>query len=192
MRHGPVYRETPLSGCYVIESRVHADERGLFLEAFRQGAEGSPVADVSFVQGNVSVSRAGVLRGLHLQWPHAQGKLVSVLKGSAWDVAVDVRQGSPTFGQWSAVTLDASNRRQFWIPGGFAHGFVALEDETIFSYFCDETYHPECELGIDPFDPHLAIDWPIRGVTMSSRDANAPMLRDIPVESLPKFPVPAA
>lgn len=179
--------ETDLPGCIVVEPRVFADDRGVFFETFNASRAAEFPFAMNFLQGNVSVSKSGTLRGLHLQSPHAQGKLVSVLRGAAWDVAVDVRVGSPTFGRWTAVVLNAESHRQFWIPRGFAHGFVALEDDTVFSYFCDETYHPESEIGIHPLDPALEINWPIKEVLLSPKDGKSPNLADIAPGKLPQY-----
>jgi len=128
-----------------------------------------------------------VLRGLHYQWPKPQGKLVSVLRGEVWDVAVDMRRGSPTFGQWTAAILSAENKRHFWIPEGFAHGFVSLADDTLFTYLCTETYDAAGDANIRWDDPDLAIDWPVSGPALSPKDAVAPFLKDIPLDRLPVF-----
>jgi dTDP-4-dehydrorhamnose 3,5-epimerase len=139
------------------------------------------------VQGNVSRSAQGVLRGLHYQWPRPQGKLVSVLEGEVWDVAVDIRHGSPTFGQWTGVVLSADNKRHFWIPEGFAHGFVALSEQALFTYLCTETYDRDADAGIRWDDPRLAIDWPVSAPSLSDKDARLPLLADIAPERLPPY-----
>ena len=164
----------------LLEPRVFPDERGAFFESYnaRAFAEATGL-DVAFVQDNHSVSRKGVLRGLHHQLPpHAQGKLVRVIRGAAYDVAVDIRPGSPSFGKWVAETLTADNRRQLWIPAGFAHGFLALEDGTEFLYKTTDFYDKASERTIRWDDPALGIDWPLRDVLVSPKDAAAPLLAD--------------
>src|SRR3546814_13346947 len=139
--------ETRLSGCLLIEPNVVGDDRGFFYESFNRDKLVAIVLPPHFVQGNVSRSVRGVLRGLHYQWPKPQGKLVSVLDGEVWDVAVDVRRGSPTFGQWTAVVLSADNKRHFWIPHGFAPGFVTLSETALFNYVFTDTSHREAAPG---------------------------------------------
>jgi len=170
----------------VLEPRVFRDERGSFRETWH-AERYLDVTRLPFVQDNVSVSRSGVLRGLHLQQPHAQGKLVTVLAGAAYDVAVDVRRGSPTFGRWVAEGLSQENGRQLWIPAGFAHGFQALTDGTILSYKCTDVYHPECERTVLWSDSALAIPWPIARAIVAPKDVGAPTLDRIPAEHLPAF-----
>jgi dTDP-4-dehydrorhamnose 3,5-epimerase len=177
---------TALPDVLVIEPRVFRDERGAFRETWHV-EEYSPVTSVRFVQDNVSVSRHGVVRGLHLQHPYGQGKLVTVLAGVAYDVAVDVRRGSPTFGHWVAEELSEENGRQLWIPPGFAHGFQALADQTILSYKCTEVYHPECERTVLWSDPLIGIEWWGGGAIVAPKDAAAPKLADVPAEHLPSF-----
>lgn len=179
--------ETGLPGCFVVEPQVFDDERGCFYESFNLDRMDGPGAQPRFVQGNVSVSRRGVLRGLHFQWPKPQGKYVSVVEGEAWDVAVDVRRGSPTFGRWAAVLLSAGNRRQLWIPEGFAHGFVALEERTVLSYLCTDTYDRSAEAAIRWNDARLAIDWPVADPILSAKDARAPFLDQLDPERLPPY-----
>ena len=140
------------------------------------------------MQHNVSRSQQGVLRGLHYQWPdNAQGKLVSVLEGEVYDVAVDIRRGSPTFGKWTAVVLSAENKRQMWIPAGFAHGFVVLSEMATFTYLCTAPYDRASDRSLRWDDPALAIDWPLENVSLSPKDALAPLLAEIPPEHLPAF-----
>lgn len=179
--------ETSLPGCLVIEPRVLEDERGSFFESFNCDRLAEHGLYPRFAQGNVSASTRGVLRGLHYQWPNPQGKYLSVLEGEAWDVAVDIRRGSPTFGRWTAVVLSAENRRHFWIPEGFAHGFVALSERAVFTYLCTATYDPAADANIRWDDPDLAIDWPVSDPQLSPKDARAPFLRDVPQERLPDF-----
>jgi dTDP-4-dehydrorhamnose 3,5-epimerase len=179
--------ETGLPGCVVLEPQVFGDDRGFFYESFNRDKLVAIGLPSGFVQGNVSRSARGVLRGLHYQWPKPQGKLVSVLDGEVWDVAVDVRRGSPTFGQWTAVVLSAGNRRHFWIPEGFAHGFVTLSDTALFNYVCTDTYDREADAGMRWNDADLAIDWPVASPLLSDKDAKLPFLADIAPERLPPY-----
>ena len=180
--------ETDLPGCVVLEPQVFGDERGYFFESFNLDKLAHHGIEPRFVQGNVSRSRRGVLRGLHYQWPGPQGKYVSVIEGEVWDVAVDIRHGSPTFGHWTAVVLSAENKRHLWIPEGFAHGFVALSEHAVFTYLCTATYDPKADAAIRWDDPSLAIDWPVAVPELSAKDAAAPLLADVPVERLPVYP----
>jgi dTDP-4-dehydrorhamnose 3,5-epimerase len=179
--------ETDLPGCKVLEPQVHGDERGWFYEAFNLDRFAQVGIDVRFAQGNVSRSIRGVLRGLHYQWRKPQGKLVSLLEGEAWDVAVDIRRSSPTFGRWTAVLLSAENKRHFWIPEGFAHGFAVLSEHATFTYLCTRTYDREADAGIRWNDARLAIDWPIAEPLLSPKDAQAPFLDEVPEERLPVY-----
>lgn len=172
---------TEISGLVIIEPKVFGDHRGYFFESFSQRDFDASVREVRFVQDNESKSSYGVLRGLHFQKPpHAQSKLVRVVKGRVLDVAVDIRRGSPTFGKHVAVELSDENHRQFFIPRGFAHGFVVLSEEVIFQYKCDDFYAPECEGAIAWDDPALGIDWgiPAEDVILSEKDRNHPRLKD--------------
>jgi dTDP-4-dehydrorhamnose 3,5-epimerase len=180
--------ETGLPGCLVIEPQVFGDDRGYFFESFNNDKLASHGLRPVFVQGNVSSSCRGVLRGLHYQWPKPQGKYVSVVEGEVWDVAVDIRRGSPDFGRWAAVHLSADNKRHFWIPEGFAHGFVTLSERAVFSYLCTETYDRDADAGIRWDDPKLAIDWPVSTPLLSDKDARAPLLGDVSDERLPVYP----
>jgi len=175
---------TALPEVLLLEPRVFRDERGSFRESWHV-EHYRAVTALPFVQDNVSASRRGVVRGLHFQQPHAQGKLVSVPAGAAFDVVVDVRRGSPTFGRWVAEELSQENGRQLWIPPGFAHGFQALADETVFLYKCTDVYHPECERTILWSDPVLAIPWPVGEAIVAAKDAVAPRLDRMPAEHLP-------
>lgn len=153
---------TELSGVVIIEPKLFEDERGYFFESFREDIFQNAVAPIHFVQDNESCSQRGVVRGIHFQVPpKAQAKLVRVVQGEVIDVAVDLRQKSPTYGKFVAVRLSAGNKRQFFLPEGFGHGFVALSPQAIFQYRCSNYYAPECEGGIDAFDPDLGIDWGI-------------------------------
>jgi dTDP-4-dehydrorhamnose 3,5-epimerase len=180
--------ETQLPGCMVIEPAVHGDARGFFYEGWnaeRFAPHGLPSA---FVQHNVSRSQHGVLRGLHYQWPNnVQGKLVSVLEGEVYDVAVDIRRGSPTFAQHAAVLLSAENKRHFWIPEGFAHGFLVLSETALFTYLCTANYDRESDHSLRWDDPQLAIDWPLANVSLSGKDAAAPLLAEMADIDLPEY-----
>ena len=172
---------TEIPGVVIIEPRVFEDARGYFFESFSKRDFDAQVREVRFVQDNESKSSYGVLRGLHFQKPpHAQSKLVRVVKGAVLDVAVDIRKGSPTFGKHVAVELSEHNHRQFFIPRGFAHGFVVLTDEVIFQYKCDNFYAPHSEGAIAWNDPDLNIDWkvPADKVLLSAKDMNHPCLKD--------------
>ncbi len=179
--------ETSLPGCVVIEPAVFGDERGFFFETWNADRYGQLGLPDKFVQSNVSSSARGVLRGLHYQWPKSQGKLLSVLEGEVYDVAVDIRRGSPTFGHWDAVILSAENKRQFWIPEGFAHGFAVLSERAIFSYLCTAQYDKFADASIRWNDADIAIDWPIDAPLLSDKDAVAPFLKDVAPERLPVF-----
>jgi len=179
--------ETRLPGCVVIEPAVFGDERGFFFEGWNAARFGQLGLPDRFVQSNVSSSSKGVLRGLHYQWPRPQGKLVSVLEGEVYDVAVDIRRGSPTFGQWEAVVLSAQNKRQYWIPEGFAHGFAVLSDTALFHYLCTDVYVKEADAGVRWNDADIAVDWPVGAPTLSPKDEHAPFLKDIAEERLPVF-----
>jgi dTDP-4-dehydrorhamnose 3,5-epimerase len=175
-------KETPtaLPEVLILEPKVFGDERGFFLESFNQQAFDAAVGHhVDFVQDNHSRSQRGVLRGLHYQLPpHAQGKLVRVVAGAVFDVAVDMRQGSPTFGRWTGTQLSAENQRQLWIPPGFAHGFLVLSDSADFLYKTSGYYAPQAEAAVRWDDPELAIEWPLgdRVPQLSAKDAAAPLL----------------
>lgn len=167
--------ETPLPGVLVIEPKVFGDERGFFVETW-QAERYAGLGIPPFVQDNLSKSAKGVLRGLHYQDPEAQGKLVQVLEGEVFDVAVDIRQGSPTFGQWHGVTLSAANKLQFWVPAGFAHGFMVTSETALFQYKCTALYRPEYDHSLRWDDPDLAITWPDGVPVLSEKDATAPTL----------------
>ena len=179
--------QTDLPGVLLLEPAVHADARGSFFESWNRKTLREAGVDVAFVQGNVSESRRGVLRGLHDQWPNPQGKLVSVLEGEVYDVAVDIRRGSPTFGRWTAAILSAANHRQLWIPEGFAHGFVALSERAVFAYQCTAFYDRAGDAGLRWNDAKLAIDWPVAQPLLSDKDAAAPFLDEIGPDRLPEF-----
>jgi len=171
----------------VVAPAVYRDGRGFFLETWH----GPRYAEVGlggpWVQDNVSRSERGVLRGLHIQNPHAQGKLVSVLQGRVYDVAVDLRLGSPTFRAWVGVELDDRSMRQLWVPPGFAHGFVVLSEEALFAYKCTDVYVREAEFGVRWDDPDLGIDWPIESPVLSEKDAALPLLGQVPADRLVRY-----
>ena len=177
--------ETKLPGAVVLEPAVFGDARGFFFETWNAARFGQHGLPTSFVQSNVSSSAKGVLRGLHYQWPRPQGKLVSVLQGEVFDVAVDIRRGSPMFGQWEGVLLSAENKRQFWIPEGFAHGFAVLSETALFSYLCTDVYVKEADAGVRWDDPQIGVEWPVKAPLLSDKDAHAPLLADIPEDRLP-------
>lgn len=179
--------DTRLPGVCVIEPVVHGDDRGYFFESFHADKYHALGIGARFVQSNVSRSVRGVLRGLHYQWPNPQGKLVSVLDGEVYDVAVDIRRGSPTFGQWAAAMLTAANHRQLWIPEGFAHGFCVVSDGATFMYQCTALYDAAADAGVRWNDAAIAIDWPVAAPQLSAKDETSPLLADIPAERLPAY-----
>jgi len=179
--------ETKLPGVVIVEPKVFLDARGFFLETWQKSRYEVIGISEQFVQDNVSFSTRGVLRGIHYQNPHAQGKLIAVVQGEVFDVAVDIRVGSPTFGQWAGVLLSGENHRQLWIPPGFAHGFCVVSETVYFSYKCTDVYTPAAEGGISWNDPDIGIEWPIADVELSAKDKEYPRLRDIPTEYLPKI-----
>ncbi|MBR2205736.1 MAG: dTDP-4-dehydrorhamnose 3,5-epimerase [Prevotella sp.] len=178
------YKETKIKGVFIIEPKVFQDARGYFMEAWKQAEFDEHVGRTVFIQDNESKSSFGVLRGLHYQKGDAsQAKLVRVIKGKVLDVAVDIRKSSPTFGQHVMVELSEENKRQFFIPRGFAHGFLVLSDEAIFTYKVDNPYAPQCEAGIRWNDPDVGIEWPIdpAQVLTSEKDLKQPLLKDAEV-----------
>ncbi|GLQ93006.1 dTDP-4-dehydrorhamnose 3,5-epimerase [Dyella acidisoli] len=179
--------QTSLPGVLVIEPQVFEDPRGFFYESYNEAKYAKLGINTNFVQTNVSRSSKGVLRGLHYQWPNPQGKLVSVLEGEVYDVAVDIRRGSPTFGQWTSAMLTAGNRRHMWIPAGFAHGFCVLSDFATFTYQCTTLYDPAADAAICWNDAAIGIDWPIGEPLISAKDAKAPLLADVLADCLPPF-----
>ncbi|UPG95346.1 dTDP-4-dehydrorhamnose 3,5-epimerase [Luteibacter aegosomatissinici] len=178
---------TTLPGCIVIEPQVFGDSRGFFYESYNEAKYKAAGIDRTFVQSNVSRSARGVLRGLHFQWPNPQGKLVSVVEGEVYDVAVDIRRGSPTFGEWTGVMLTAENHRHFWIPEGFAHGFCVVSEHATFSYQCTALYDAKADGSVRWDDPAIGIDWPLSSPLLSEKDTKAPLLADMPDERLPEF-----
>ena len=178
---------TVIPGVVIIEPDVFGDNRGFFMETWRQERYAELGLKGPFVQDNLSFSTKGVLRGLHYQHPHAQGKLVSVVQGEVFDVAVDIRYGSPTFGKWAGVTLSGENHKQFWVPQGFAHGFCVLSETAYYTYKCTEVYTPSAEGGIAWNDPDIGIEWPITATSFSEKDTVYPRLQDVPTDRLPMF-----
>ena len=169
-----------LKGCVIIEPRVFGDDRGFFLETFQAARYKQEAGiDLPFVQDNHSRSARGVLRGLHFQKTKPQGKLVRVVSGEVYDVAVDIRKGSGTFGEWEGVILSEDNKKQFWVPPGFAHGFVVLSDTADFEYKCTDYYDPSDEGSILWSDPDLDIPWPIANPVLSTKDESAKRLIDL-------------
>ncbi|MGA2171720.1 MAG: dTDP-4-dehydrorhamnose 3,5-epimerase [Sedimentisphaerales bacterium] len=176
-----------LAEVLIIEPDVFDDERGWFLETFSDSRYKQAGIKLPFVQDNVSFSAKNILRGLHFQYPHSQGKLVQVLSGEVFDVAVDIRVGSPAFGLWVGETLSASSHKQIYIPPGFAHGFCVLSDAALFSYKCTDYYSPADETGIIFNDQDLNIAWPVASPVVLKKDAGFPRLKDIPRNKLPQF-----
>lgn len=172
--------ETGLPGVRLIELDVYGDDRGSFAEVWNVRDYGAHGLNATFVQDNLSRSREGVLRGLHFQNPRPQAKLVSVLRGAVYDVVVDVRDGSDTFGEWEGHALSAENARQLYVPEGYAHGFVVTSGEVLFHYKCTDFYHPEADRTIRWDDPRLDIDWPVEDPILSEKDAAAPLLDEMP------------
>jgi len=178
--------KTKLPGVLKITPDVFEDQRGFFFESFRAERYQEHGIPAHFAQDSVSQSRHGVLRGLHFQWPAAQGKLVYVLEGEVFDVAVDVRPDSKTFRQWEGQRLSAANRAQLWIPPGYAHGFCVLSETALFAYKCTTPYDAKSEQAIRWDDPDLRIDWPLHAPMLSHKDVAAPRLRDIDPKRLPR------
>ena len=179
---------TNLPGVVVIEPRIFRDDRGYFLETWSRAASEKHGLPAGYAQDNLSCSAPGVLRGLHYQFPTGQGKLVGVVRGRVWDVAVDIRVGSPTFGQFFGETLDSESGRQLYIPPGFAHGFQVIGDEpALFAYKCTTGYDPTGQCSIRWDDPDLAIPWPVPGTNLSPADRDAPQLRDVARDRLPAY-----
>ena len=171
-----------IEGLAIIEPEVHKDNRGYFVETYNQKDMEEAGLDLNFVQDNQSMSTRGVLRGLHRQINYPQGKLVRVIKGEVFDVAVDLREGSETYGQWHGEIISSENMKQFYIPIGFAHGFLVLSDEAEFCYKVTDFYHPGDELGIKWDDPDIGVEWPIPDdmeIVLSDKDKNLPFLKDI-------------
>lgn len=179
--------KTSLPGVLLIEPRVFADARGFFLETWHHERYREFGLPFKFVQDNLSYSSHATLRGLHFQYPHAQGKLVYVVQGTVVDVAVDIRVGSPTFGRWYGVELSGENKRQLYVPEGCAHGFCVTSEHAIVVYKCTDVYTPAAEGGVLWSDPDLAINWPVHTPTLSDKDRRYPPLGEIPTDRLPHY-----
>jgi dTDP-4-dehydrorhamnose 3,5-epimerase len=179
--------ETELQGVLIIEPSVYEDARGFFLETYHQNRYREFGILPDFVQDNLSFSRKYALRGLHYQHPHDQAKLVQVAKGTVFDVVVDIRLGSPTFGKWSGTYLSGEESRQIFIPEGFAHGFCVISEYAVFLYKCSDFYARECERGILWSDPDLNIKWPVENALLSEKDMKLPRLKDLANDMLPVY-----
>ncbi len=174
--------KTPVAGLVIVEPEVHADARGYFMESYNRREFRAAGIDVDFVQDNQARSVRGTLRGLHFQKTHPQAKLVRVLSGRVFDAAVDLRESSPTFGRWHGITLDEESHRQFFVPAGFAHGYLVLSDTAVFAYKCSDFYHPEDEGGLRWDDPDVGIQWPLEGIAkplLSEKDRRMPAFKDL-------------
>lgn len=174
--------ETKIKDLYIIEPKVFGDDRGYFMEIYSKKDFFDAGLTMEFVQDNESKSRKGVLRGLHFQTKHTQGKLVRTTQGAVYDVAVDLRKGSPTYGQWEGILLTAENKKQFYVPEGFAHGFLVVSEEAVFNYKCTDFYAPEYDGGVLWNDPDIGIEWPLDGieeVLLSEKDKNQKTLKEL-------------
>ena len=174
-----------IQGPKIIEPDFYPDARGFFCETYNQKRYAENGIHAQFVQDNLSSSKRGALRGLHFQFPHAQAKLVQVIQGEVLDVIVDIRRKSLTFGKWAGVTLSVENKRQFYVPEGFAHGYCVLSETALFTYKCSDFYAPDCEKGILWCDPDINIDWPIENPILSDKDQLYPCLKDVDRKLLP-------
>lgn len=184
------FNETKIDGVYIIEPKVFGDNRGYFMESYNKEHFEEAGLNMTFVQDNESKSSKGVLRGLHFQKRYSQGKLVRVTKGEVFDVAVDLRIGSPTYGHWEGVILNDENKKQFYIPEGFAHGFLVLSDEAVFNYKCTNFYSPEYDGGVMWNDPEINIEWPlyrIENILLSEKDKVHPNLKDLDLREYEDF-----
>ena len=177
-----------IPGLLLIELKRFGDARGWFSETWQAPRYREAGIGEDFVQDNMALSGKGVLRGLHAQQPHPQGKLVQVIKGTVFDVAVDLRVGSPTFGQWEGVELSGDSPKQFYVPPGFGHGYYVMSEEALFAYKCTDLYHPETELSVRWDDPEIGIEWPLDGEPLlSEKDADAPLLSEVSEQRLMQF-----
>lgn len=184
------FNKTKIDGVYIVEPKVFGDNRGYFMETYNKEHFAEAGLNMTFVQDNESKSNKGVLRGLHFQRKHSQGKLVRVTKGEVFDVAVDLRYGSPTYGMWEGVILSEENKKQFYIPEGFAHGFLVLSDEAVFNYKCTDFYSPEYDGGVMWNDSDINIKWPldnIEEIILSDKDKNHPNLKDLDLKEYPDY-----
>jgi dTDP-4-dehydrorhamnose 3,5-epimerase len=180
-------KETELKGVLIIEPAVYADARGFFLETYHKDRYRESGINSVFVQDNMSFSRKRTVRGLHFQHPQDQAKLVQVVKGTIFDVIVDIRRESPTFGKWTGAYLSDEQNRQIFIPEGFAHGFCVISEYAVFMYKCSDFYARECERGILWSDPDINIKWPVKNALVSEKDIKLPRLRDLATDSLPAY-----
>ncbi len=178
---------TKLPGVLIIQPHVFEDQRGFFMETYHRKKYAEGGLDLSFVQDNLSYSTIGTLRGLHYQYPNAQAKLVQTIKGEIFDVAVDIRRGSSAFGKWTGAYRSDENKRQFFIPEGFAHGFCVISDTASVVYKCTDFYAPESEKGIIWSDSDIGIEWPVKEPCLSPKDSQYPCLKDIPPDNLPNY-----
>jgi dTDP-4-dehydrorhamnose 3,5-epimerase len=178
---------TPIVDLLILEPPVYGDHRGFFMEIYQKDRYQTSGIDCEFVQDNLSRSVQGTLRGLHYQYPNTQAKLVQVIQGEVFDVAVDIRKGSSDFGKWFGIRLSQDNKRQLFIPEGFAHGFCVMSAEAIFTYKCSDYYSPENEQGILWSDPDIKIAWPVPSPILSEKDKGYPLLKNIPHERLPTY-----
>jgi len=184
------FNKTEIDGVYIIEPKVFGDNRGYFMETYNKEHFAEAGLNMTFVQDNESKSSKGVLRGLHFQRKHSQGKLVRVTKGEVFDVAVDLRTGSKTYGKWEGVILSEENKKQFYIPEGFAHGFLVLSDEAVFNYKCTNFYSPEYDGGVMWNDPDINIEWPMdltENILLSEKDKKHPNLKELDLREYPDF-----
>ncbi len=184
------FNKTQIKGICIIEPKIFGDNRGYFMESYNQEHFAEAGLNMTFVQDNESKSSKGVLRGLHFQRKHSQGKLVRVTKGEVFDVAVDLRTGSETYGKWEGVILSEKNKKQFYIPKGFAHGFLVLSDEAVFNYKCTDFYAPEYDGGVMWNDPDINIEWPLEGIKniiLSEKDKNHPSLKELDLSQYSDF-----
>lgn len=179
--------EMGLPGVLLFEPDVFGDDRGFFMETYNRRRYREAGLDVEFVQDNLSYSRHGILRGLHFQNPDQQGKLVYVLEGEVFDVAADIREGSPHFGEWVGCALSAENGSQLYVPEGFAHGFVVTGDDALLAYKCTALYNREADSVVRWDDPQIGIDWPVETPELSEKDRSAPLLSEMPSGSLPQY-----
>lgn len=173
-----------IPGLLIIEPKVFGDARGYFMETWSRARYGQAGLPADFVQDNISFSRRGILRGLHFQNPNPQGKLLQVLQGEVYDVAVDLRRSSSTFGKWHGLTLSSENRLQFYIPPGFAHGFAVMSETALFHYKCTESYSPQDEVTLKWDDPEVGVKWPVAEPLLSEKDKGGRLLRDMPAHKL--------
>lgn len=179
--------EAELEGVLILEPEIYEDQRGFFMETYQRIRYKEAGVQIEFVQDNLSSSVKGTLRGLHYQYPHSQGKLVQVLTGDVFDVAVDIRRGSGTFGAWTGLRLSDHNKRQVYIPPGFAHGFCVLSEKALLSYKCSDFYAPDCERGLFWADEEVGIDWPVEKPLVSAKDQQLPFLKELAGDELPQL-----